>query len=403
MNILIVVPWIPYPPSDGGKVRSYYLIREASKRHTVSLFCIKNPSEDIHGLEELKRWCQRIDWVPSTINYSVLSKCRSIFSSLPFGLMSSDGDLERRLLHFCEGDEFDLVHLQGIEFSRYLRSLGKGRLILLDLVDCNSLHLLRRAQRIRDPVRRLWCMLQYKKFRRTEKRLLSTPLTVLLTSYLDLQFLLQGPRHPNFRALVLPNGVDVDAPLYRPQTAEPWTLVFTGNMSYYPNDDAVRFFCRKILPLIQKKLPQARLDVLGKNPSPDLVQFAKRIGNVSVTGFVNNLKAEMLKRCVYVCPLRIGTGLKVKLLEAMSVGMPIIATAVSTEGLDVENGKHLLIASSADEFAEKVLSVLSSSDLRRNLGTQARMKIEEKYTWKKIGQELYSIYDKVASDYFPFS
>ncbi|MFQ6011768.1 MAG: glycosyltransferase family 4 protein [Nitrososphaerales archaeon] len=201
----------------------------------------------------------------------------------------------------------------------------------------------------------------------------------------------------------MPNGVDVEAPFHQPHAAQPWSLVFTGNMSYHPNEDAIRFFCRKILPLIQKRLPQVGLDVLGKNPSPNFLQFAKGICNVSVTGFVKNLKAEMLKRCVYVSPLRIGTGVKVKLLEAMSVGMPIIATAVSTEGLDVENGKHLLIASSPDEFAEKVVSAVSSLELRSHLGIQARMKMEQKYTWKKIGHELYSIYDKVASDHPPFS
>ena len=398
MRILIGVPWIPYPPTDGGKVRSYFLIQEASKRHTVSLFCIKNPSDDMKGLKELKRWCRNIHCAPSAISYSMISKCISIFSSLPFGLTELDGMAERSLLNFCKSEDFDLLHLQGMELIGYLEKLGKGKPLILDMVDCNSLNFQRRSQWTRDPIRRLWYLLQYKKFMWAEKTVLSSPSSVLLTSHVDSEFLNQSGRHPEFRSFILPDGIDVGPPFYQAEESKPWSLVFTGNMSYYPNEDAVRFFCKQVLPMIQEKAPQVRLDVIGKNPSPSLVQFAKRSRNVFVLGFVNDLRTEITKRSLYICPLRIGTGVKVKLLEAMSVGMPIIATPISAEGLEVEKDKHLLIASSPKEFAEKVLLALSSPVLRKELGNHARMKIKERYTWEKIGQDLDRIYSEVAED-----
>jgi polysaccharide biosynthesis protein PslH len=401
MKILMGVPWIPYPPTDGGRFRSYYFIREASRRHTVSLFCIKNPSDDVRGLAELKRWCKNIHCAPSAIRYSAISKWLSIFNALPFGSAKLDDQTERSLLNFCEGEEFDLLHLQGMEFMGYLEKLNQGKPLLLDMVDCNSSNYLRRSQWTRHPVRRIWYLLQYQKFLRSEKKVRSLPLSVLLTSHVDSELLYQPGCHTHFRDFILPDGIDVELPFYRREEAEPRSLVFTGNMSYYPNEDAVRFFCKQILPMIQEHVPQVRLDVLGKNPSLGLVQFAQRSRHVSILGFVNNLRGELVKRSIYVCPLRMGTGVKVKLLEAMSAGMPVIATPISVEGLEVENGKHLLIASSPKEFAEKVLLALSSPELCYEMGNLARMRIQERYSWEKIGQDLDRIYNEVAGDHSP--
>ena len=195
MKILMGVPWIPYPPTDGGRVRSYYLIREASRRHTVSLFCIKNPSDDVKGLKELERWCRKIHCIPSAISYSITSKCLSIFGSLPFGLTELNGQAEQSLLNFCRGEDFDLLHLQGMEFIGYLEKFNKGKPVILDMVDCNSLNYLRRSQWTCDPIRRLWYLLQYKKFMWAEKAVLSSPLSVLLTSHVDSECLNQPGRH----------------------------------------------------------------------------------------------------------------------------------------------------------------------------------------------------------------
>lgn len=396
MKILIGVPWIPYPPTDGAKVRAYYLIREVAKRHVVSLFCIRNSAEEIQGLEVFKALCHHVRWVPSTLGYSVMDKCRSLVRTLPFGAVEPGGAVERGLLEYYDSDGFDLVHLQGVEFAGCLEKLTAHRSLVVDLVDCNSLHVVDKARVTGDPLQRAWYLLQARKFRYAEERILANPVTVLVAGRTDLACLLRGPHHADLRTDVLPTGVDVAAPFHQPDAAEPWSVVFTGNMAYYPNEDAVQFFCRRILPVIRNTLPQIRLDVIGKNPSPGLLRLARVLGHVRVTGFMPDLKAEMLRRCLYVCPLRTGTGPKIKLLEAMAAGMPIVSTSIGVDGLSVEDGRHVLLADSADAFAHKVIEALSSVELRRVLGTSARQLVEEHYEWKRIGLRLERIYQDLV-------
>lgn len=394
MKILMAVPWIPYPPTDGGRMRSYFLLREAARRHQVSLCCIRNPGESLDGLDSLNPLCQRVEVVPSGFSYSLVSKCRSVFGRLPFGAQEPGGELERRLLAW--GRAADLIHIQGIELVSCVKPLLDHSPVVFDMVDCNSLQMRRRAQWERHPLRQAWYVLQAQKFQWAERAVSRLPVTTLLASRIDVDVLLDRCRHAAVQPQVLPNGVDVAAESSPPASSGAPRLVFTGNMAYGPNHDAVYYFCREILPRIHRQRPEVQFDILGKDPPPALVKLSQRMPHVTVVGFLPDLKMEMARRTLYVCPLRIGTGIKLKLLEAMACGMPIVASPTSVEGMLVEDGRHLLIGRSAQDFANKVLEALASSELRTRLGTEALRLVREHYTWASIGRTLEQLYQAVA-------
>ena len=396
MHILMAVPWIPYPPTDGGRVRSYYLLREIARRHTVSLFCVRNPGEEVDKLEKLKTWCHRVESAPSELSYSIVSKIRSVAHPLPFGAIHPDGEAARRLLAMAADCGADLLHLQGMEFSGCFAPLMRMRRTVYDMVDCNSQQMRRRSQQANNPARRLWSLLQARKFSRAERQVMSQPVSIILTSHADADALLRLPHHEGVHVHVVPNGVDVapDQPR-QPAQGQP-RLVFAGNMGYFPNDDAVRHFCRNILPLIRQKRPEVGVDVIGKNPSADLVRFCRRQQDVAVLGFVSDMRAEVMRRMLFVCPLRIGTGIKVKVLEAMACGAAIVASSVSVEGMNVKDGYHALVADTPEAFAAQVLRLLDSPTLRQALGAQARALVSKEYAWEAREQRLNRIYEEAV-------
>ncbi|MBI4323477.1 MAG: glycosyltransferase [Candidatus Omnitrophica bacterium] len=202
--------------------------------------------------------------------------------------------------------------------------------------------------------------------------------------------------HPGVKIRVLSNGAEIAPRIIHQEPDRPPRLVFTGNMAYPPNEDAVYYFCRQILPLIHRKCPDVWLDVIGNHPSVRLRRFCGRSKQVAVLGFVPDLRAEVIRRTLYVSPLRIGTGIKLKILEAMACGMPIVASPMSIEGMPVTDGRHLLVARSAKEFADKVLEVLTKPALRQQLGMHAQQLIKDRYEWETIGQELDRIYQEAV-------
>lgn len=390
----MAVPWIPYPPTDGGRVRSYYLLREAARRHEVELLCVRNPGESEAGLQALAPLCRRIDTVPSEVDYSVPAKAHALMRPWPFGAMAPESGIGRRLAAWGRDPGITVIHVQGMEFAASLPELVRHKPVVFDMVDCNSLQMRRRAGRVRDPLRRLWYHVQAGAFQRAEAAVSRLPLRVLVTSPVDAQAL--GPSG-TVRIHVIPDGVEVDAGWNPGSGQDSARLVFTGNMGYTPNQDAVAYFCRAIWPLVRRARPEATFDVIGKNPPSKLAAWLARQPGVTVAGFVPDLKAEMATRTLYVCPLRIGSGIKVKLLEAMACGMPIVATPISIEGMPVEDGRHLLIAGSAEAFAAKVDQALSDPARCRELGRQARRLVQERYDWTALGQDVDRIYREAAS------
>jgi glycosyltransferase involved in cell wall biosynthesis len=197
---------------------------------------------------------------------------------------------------------------------------------------------------------------------------------------------------------VMPNGVDIDAYTYGLAEPEPNTLVYSGALTYSANFDAIDFFLRGIFPLIQAERPEVRLFITGRSDAAPISRLPGN-ANVTFTGYLDDVRSKIASSWVSVVPLRVGGGTRLKILEALALGTPVVATRKGAEGLDIVPGRDLLIADDPAEFAGQVLRLLRSRDLRQQLSQNGRQLVEARYSWTVIGQELDRFLETVVNDW----
>lgn len=183
----------------------------------------------------------------------------------------------------------------------------------------------------------------------------------------------------------------------RKSKIEEEALVFTGSMDWLPNDDAMVYFCKDILPLIWEKKPDVTIYIVGKSPSAELKKLAEHDNRIEVTGRVDDVRPYMEQAKVFVTPLRIGGGTRLKILEAMSMEKAVVSTSIGAEGIDYTKDSDISIADQPQEFADVVISLLNSDEDRKSMGENGRKLVLEKYDWGIIGKKLREIYGKLVN------
>jgi len=203
---------------------------------------------------------------------------------------------------------------------------------------------------------------------------------------------------PGLDVTIVPNAVDVATYTsndIQPSRLPPRSLIFTGKMDFRPNVDAVLWFCQEVLPQIRRKLPDARFYIVGQSPHRRVLRLADDPA-VTVTGYVDDVRSYIAGACVYVVPLRIGGGTRLKVLEAMAMGKPIVSTSLGCEGFEgLETGQELSLADTQDDFAQRVIELLGDASRREKLGQAARRFVEQRYDWRLIVPRLEQIYEKL--------
>jgi len=197
---------------------------------------------------------------------------------------------------------------------------------------------------------------------------------------------------PNARWRVVANGVDVEyfSPVTGPCGAK---LLFCGGLTWYPNQDAMRFFFADVWPLLIRNVPEVEMCVIGRSPPAWLQRIARDDSRVRVTGFVDDVRPFFGNATVYVCPIRDGGGTRLKILDALAMGLPLVATRFACSGIDVKEGEHVLFAETPEEFVLQIRRVLDDAALWRALSTAGRILIEQHYSWDTIGRELQGAYE----------
>jgi len=201
---------------------------------------------------------------------------------------------------------------------------------------------------------------------------------------------------PGLNSDVIPNGVDTT--LYQPnhEVEEEATLIYTGSMDWFPNEDAAIYFIDDILPTIQEKRPNLKFYVVGQLPSERLKRYGNRPG-VMITGRVDDVKPYIARATVYVVPLRIGGGTRLKILEALAMRKAVVSTSVGAEGLNLSAGDEVTIADESSTFADGVLQLMENGCMRRGLGDNGRRRVETEYDWRRIGEKLQRLYEAVVA------
>ena len=399
-RILFLTPQMPYPPEQGTAIRNYNLIVQVARRHDVALLSFVHDA--LAGSGPLDEICSPLRTVRAP-ERSRGDRLRTLLTTRQPDMAHRlhSADFTAALRELVEAEEFDIIQVEGIELARYglmIREWRGGRRPAVVLDDHNAEYVLqRRAFEIdgRRPSRwpaALYSWTQWRQLAHFERLACRRAEGVIAVSGADARALQRLV--PGLRPLVVPNGVDVER--YHPGIPDSLrlrhpALVFTGKMDFRPNVDAMLWFYKRVWPLIRARVAQVHFYVVGKSPHASLAPLM-RDPSVTVTGYVLDILPYFGGADVYVAPLRIGGGTRLKILEAMAAGLPLISTTLGAEGIALVPGLHALLADDAESFARAALELLRRPSKGEALGAAARQFVVEQYDWRRIVPRLDEFY-----------
>jgi glycosyltransferase involved in cell wall biosynthesis len=401
MNILVICPDIPFPLTDGRSLILYNVFKRLSARHTVYLLAFESPRLDERAETVLRGIFAEIHAMGSERrSRSAFRYVRNAFS-WNSGFMMKDRYPARyreciaRIAELVRSKKIDVVHFAAINSAEFVHA-AEGCGTVLHLVDSMTLEMRRALGAWRSPLRylrKIRRVLWYLRFSWYEKRVMNlfdASITVGAKDYEVLTSLA-----PDANVVLIPNGVDAEYFSVAPNRDSPRpTVLFTGNMSFPPNIDAVTYFHDEVFPLIRKHVANARFVIAGTSP-PGRIRRLSDGESVVVTGYVDDIRTVMAEADVIVVPMRIGGGIKNKILESMAFGKPVVATSVGAEGVNARNGESILIADAPVEIANAVMRLLRDPALCDRIAAEARKLIEEKYTWNTAAERYEAVFENV--------
>jgi sugar transferase (PEP-CTERM/EpsH1 system associated) len=398
MKLLFLTPQLPYPPHQGTTIRNFHLLAGLARRHEIALISFTDGLRSVSDTP-LPGLCDQVHVIPMPPIRSLSQRLVTTFLSPQpdMALRLPSRQFQTRLEQWVQDEQFDVIQVEGIEMGQYALALQESRLLSdrtkLVFDDHNAEYVLQRRAFLTDGGRPAgYSLIQWLKLRRYERQICQIADRVVAVSETDAEALRRLV--PGLSPAVVPNGVDID--FFRPEYAgadgvQTANLVFTGKMDFRPNVDAMLWFCGEILPRIQAARPGITLAIVGREPH-SRVQALARGPNVAVTGYVDDIRPYVAGAQVYIVPLRMGGGTRLKVLQAMAMGKAIVSTTLGAEGIAGHAGEHLVLADNADDFAAAVLSLLDNPDRRAALGTRARSLVEREYAWEAIIPRMDAVY-----------
>ena len=363
MKILWVKAGGLVPPDIGGKIRSYNILRQLAKHHAVTFFSFYAAHEnDAHA--ELSQIFQRVipiplDLPPAKSAGELLDYAIHLFSREPYTLTKYCRPLVRRKLRALLQEETYDVILCDFLFAAGAIPWDWPCPKVLFTHNVEAVIWQRHYEVARNPLWKALSWLEWKRMEAAERRYLQKADHVLAVSENDRATFARS-LDPQ-KLTVTPTGADTE--FFQPsgEREMPNSLVFTGSMDWLPNEDGIFYFANEIFPLIRRQVPDATLCIVGRKPSRRLQDLASRVPNIQLTGWVDDVRPYLAQRAVFIVPLRIGGGTRLKIFEAMSMGKAVVSTSIGAEGLPVKNGEHLLLADDPASFAESTLRLLGDA------------------------------------------
>ncbi len=386
MRILFLCHRLPYPPKRGGKIRPFNMIRHLAKRHQVTVATLARGVDELTEGQELTRYChelhvERISTVAGWSRFGLYSATGYPATFAYFYSPALDGTVKRLLAR----QRFDAILVHCSSMGPYVAKY-RGVRKIMDFGDADSEKWLEYSCRAPFPLS-LALRLEGLKVRRYERWIAGHFDACSVNAPREREVLgayIRSPIH------VLPNGVDLDYFRPRRQPDEPYManrLVFTGNMSYKPNVDAMQYFITEILPRVQQRRPNVELFVVGMDPTRAVRRLADG-QRIVVTGRVDDVRPYIDSAAVAVAPLRVARGLQNKVLEAMAMRVPVVTSPAAFKGINAVASRDLLVAEEPDSFSRAILSLLDAPAVRERYAAAARACVEQNHDWDRILQGL---------------
>jgi sugar transferase (PEP-CTERM/EpsH1 system associated) len=402
MRVLLLTPQLPYPPHQGTSLRNFNLIAQLAQRHQICLLTFLEPDQARESAGPLLDMCEWVDSLPVPRRSNWLRLRQMLTTRLPdmaWRLWSPT--FQERLAKRLAESPFDVVQIEAIELAPYLPTIaracsetGQPRPLIV-YEDHNAEWVLQKRAclaDLRNPRRwpaATYSLVQWIRLKDYEADVCRRADRVIAVSEADRDAI--RAIAPEVTVAVVPNGVDLEEHANYQGPTQAYDLVFTGKMDFRPNVDAMLWFGQHVWPLILQRRSRTRLAVVGQRPHRRLDSL-RDLPGVTLTGWVDDVKPYIAGATVYVAPLRVGGGTRLKLLQAMAMGAAIVATSLGAEGFPVTHGQELLLADTPQDFAQAVLTLLEDAQERARLGRAARRLVQTAYGWDSLVPGLEALY-----------
>lgn len=421
MKILFLVHRIPYPPNKGDKIRSYHELVHLARRHEVSLACFVDRPEEMAHVETLKGLCASVDAVPLDPRWARAKSAAGLLGRRPLSLAYfSSSEMRRRVKSRLAETAFDAILVFSSPMAAYVPKTCRTPLVI-DFVDVDSDKWRQYAQF--QPLSKRWIYkVEAGRLARFDRSAARRAAVCVFATESDASLFRQMA--PEARVFAVENGVDAgyfsrdafgessslpfsageDASNRIPSPlggeggvrgANAKQIVFTGAMDYFPNVDAVCHFAREIWPTIRREVPDASFTIVGSHPADAVLRLAELPG-ITVTGSVPDVRAFLSRAAVSVAPVRIARGVQNKVLEAMAMGLPVVASREAFEGVRATPGEDLFVENNPARFATRVIRILRNPHLAVRLAGNARRVIQQRYDWDLNMSLLEGLVEKAA-------
>ena len=410
MKILWLSHFAPYPPKGGASQRSYNMLKQLSKYADVSLLSLAPYSKIASffnnyeaGMEEIEhelgKYCDEIRLIPHGRHKRQTAKTLNALKSLvrndSYDVVCLESkELEKSLTKALAENNYDAIHLDTIGLWPYVANLDIP--LILNHHNIESQMLQRRASKTS------WPLSQY--IRSQESKLQKLEIQAGAKARINVTCSRDdGQRLSEIgidNVAEIPNGVDLSYFSRRQNyqaTESGIDLIFAGGLEWYPNRDAMIFFAKKVWPQLKAKAQAATMTVVGRGSIPLLNDIAATDSSFKVAGFVPDVRTYLEQASIYVCPIRDGGGTKLKVLDALGMGIPLIAHPIACEGINVRNGEHVIFAETPKQFCDAILSLSADPELKMKLSANGRQLIEEQYCYNKIGEKMAKVYQLICS------
>lgn len=394
MRVLVLSTWWPEPADNGSRMRIMQLMRALGAQHDLHLLAFtQGPVEEVRR-EELDRLCvSATGFQRPGRALTITDRMQSLFVAEPSSVRATWSPAFAAAVDQAAARiRPDVVIAMQIDVAPYARRLGN---VLRILEELELSYIFEHYQQYRDPRSRLRYWLTALQHRRYVATLLRDFAAVTVVSTREAAQVRQLVGRQGLEVAIIPNGADVAGCSSSSYQPEPDTLIYPGALSYDANLDAARYFLADILPLIRAQRPQTTLRITGRT-TPEQRAALPTLEGVELTGYVNDVRALIARSAVEVVPLRQGGGTRLKILEALALGTPVVSTSKGIEGLDLEPGRHFLVADTPHDFATATLKLLADPDLCRRLSEAGRQAVAEHYDWNVLTPRLNTLLETLT-------
>lgn len=395
MKILMLTPYLPYPLLSGGQIRTYNLLKNLKEKHQITLFAYIRKDSERQYVKELEKYCHKVRVFNRRPAWDIRNIAAAGVSTYPF-LVSIylSRKFQDAIREELSETNYNLIHAETFYMMPNIPQTDVPTILVEQTIEYQAYQSY--AQRTKFFILKPFLNLDVHKIKLWETRYWKMASRLITMSAEDKDSILKELDH-KIPIDVVANGVDIE---FFDQTKKKLpkdpTVLFVGTFKWLPNIDAVEFLVEQIWPTIIKKLPSAKLLIVGFSPSQKLLKYGEN-ESITVRGDVEDIRSAYVQAHVLLAPIRSGKGTRYKVLEAMATSTPIVATNLAVEGIDIKNKEHALLADSPDELAKLVVQALTDSKLRLKLASNSKKLVNQQFNWKTISLELDRVYSEVGS------